>query len=93
MKMVATAYNETIKYTTVLPKMCIDELKMLADKKLIPSVSHAIRVAVENFLAVQKQQEYANAMKEAATDEAFISRTMDTQNAFCFADEDGVSSW
>jgi metal-responsive CopG/Arc/MetJ family transcriptional regulator len=91
--MVATAYNESIKYTTVLPKTCIDELKYLADKKIIPSVSHAIRVAVENFIEVQKQQEYAGLMREAAKDENFIKRTMDTQEEFSAIDAEGVLAW
>ena len=41
-----------IKYTTVLPKICIDELKDLTDKKIIPSVSQGIRLAVEDFVFV-----------------------------------------
>ena len=63
--MPATTYKETsVKYTTILPKTCIDELKNLADKKNVSSVNQGIRLAVENFVAIQKQQEYANLMQE-----------------------------
>ena len=85
--MPATTYKETsVKYTTILPKTCIDELKNLADKKIVSSVNQGIRLAVENFVAIQKQQEYANLMQEAVSDESFIKRTMDAQNDFSAAD-------
>jgi len=76
----------SIKYTTVLPKGCIDDLKILADKKIVPSVSQGIRLAIENFVAHQKQQEYANGIREAMGDNAFITRTMDTHNDFSSVD-------
>ena len=92
--MLSTNYRESsIKYTTVLPKGCIDELKNLTDKKVIPSVSQGIRLAVENFVAVQKQQEYMQSLREAADDKAFIKRTLDTQNDFVFIDEEGEEPW
>ena len=83
----------SVKYTTVLPKTCIDEMKDLADKKIVPSVSQGIRLAIENFIAFQKQQEYANSLKDAANDSAFIKRTLDTQNDFAVVDSEGVGSW
>ena len=91
--MVATAPKETsIKYTAVLPKVCIDELKSLVDKKIVPSVSQGIRLAIENFVAMQKQQEYENGVKAAMSDEAFVLRTMDMQNDFTTVDEEGVGT-
>ena len=90
----ASAFKEaSIKYTTVLPRACIDEMKNLADKKVVSSVSQGIRLAIENFIAVQKQQEYANSMKNAASDSAFVKRTMDVQNDFAFVDGEGIGSW
>jgi len=92
--MLAVAPKEaSIKYTTVLPKVCIDELKSLADKKIVPSVSQGIRLAIENFVAMQKQQEYENEVREAMNDNAFLRRTMDTQNDFTEIDEEGVGQW
>jgi len=92
--MLATSPKEvSIKYTTVLPKECIDELKNLADKKVVPSVSQGIRLAIENFIDAQKQQEYINKMQEAMSDNDFIRRTMDTQNDFETIDEEGIWKW
>ncbi|MCL2197408.1 MAG: hypothetical protein FWB80_00645 [Defluviitaleaceae bacterium] len=89
-----TAYKESsIKYTTVLPRVCIDELKNLADKKIIPSVSQGIRLAIEEFVAIQKKDEYAALMREAANDKAFIARTMDAQNDFTIIDNEGAGEW
>ena len=79
----------SIKYTTVLPKVCIDEMKNLAEKKIVSSVSQGVRLAIENFIAVQKQLEYVNSLKDAKADDAFIKRTMDTQNDFAVVDEEG----
>ena len=92
--MQAIPQKETsIKYTTVLPKSCIDELKNLASKKVVPSVSQGIRMAIENFVAIQKQQDYENGIKEAASDNAFIQRTMDTQADFASIDDEGAGEW
>jgi len=80
-------YREaSTKYTTVLPRSCLDGLKDLADRKIIPSVSQGIRLAVEDFVAVQNQRSYESSMRDAATDEAFIKRTMDAQNDFVHVD-------
>jgi hypothetical protein len=47
-------YREAfVKYTTVLPKECLNELKALTEKKVIPSVSQGIRRTVEDFVTVQ----------------------------------------
>jgi len=90
MIMQAIASKEaSIKYTTVLPKVCIDEMKNLAEKKIVSSVSQGVRLAIENFIAVQKQLEYVNSLKDAKADDAFIKRTMDTQNDFAVVDEEG----
>jgi len=92
--MLATISNElAIKYTTMLPKTCIDEMKNLTDKKIVPSVSQGIRLAIENFITIQKQHEYTNNLKNAAKDAAFIKRTMDTQNDFSYVDQEGVETW
>lgn len=94
--MLKTVYSEpSIKYTTVLPKECLNVLRELAEKKIISSVNQGIRLAVEDFVARQKKQEYFLAVSEAANDEAFKKRTMDAQNDFIHADADMVvkSEW
>jgi metal-responsive CopG/Arc/MetJ family transcriptional regulator len=82
----------SVKYTTILPKDCLEELKQLADMKVISSVSQGIRMAVEEFVAIRKKLAYENAMREAAEDEAFMGRTMDAQHDFIFADAE-VEKW
>ena len=84
----ATHREASVEYTTVLPKTCIDELKSLADKKIVPSVNQGIRLAIEEFVALQKRQEYANLMREAMGDEAFVNRTMSAQYDFSIVDEE-----
>ena len=92
--MVSTTLKEaSVKYTTVLPKVCIDELKSLTDKKVVPSVSQGIRLAIESFIALQKQQAYEHEIQAAMDDEAFVQRTMDTQNDFSVVDEEGAGTW
>ena len=76
----------------VLPKSCVDDLKKLAAKKIIPSVSQGIRLAVEEFIAIQKKQEYVGLMGEASRDDAFIKRTQDAQSDFVIAEE-GARTW
>jgi hypothetical protein len=87
-------YREaSVKYTAILPRECLDELKALTDIKVIPSVSQGIRLAVEDFVTIQKQRVYESAMREAAVDEAFMKRTADTQNDFAVVDADGEETW
>ena len=70
--MLNTNYSEaSVKYTTILPRGCLDELKSLADRKIIPSVSQGIRLAVEDFVAIQKQRSYASLMRDAAEADVF----------------------
>ena len=83
----------SIKYTTVLPKECLDELRNLTDKKIIQSVSQGIRLAVEDFVAIQKRRDYEESMRTAANDDAFIKRTVDTQNDFRAVDSEGETAW
>jgi metal-responsive CopG/Arc/MetJ family transcriptional regulator len=87
-------YSEaTVKYTTVLPRDCVNELKRLAEMKVIPSVNQGIRQALEGFIAQNKQREYELAMQEAASDTAFLKRTLDTQKAFANSDAEGMDAW
>jgi metal-responsive CopG/Arc/MetJ family transcriptional regulator len=83
----------SVKYTTVLSRECLNELKALTDKKIIPSVSQGIRWAVENFVDFQKKQAYEDSMKSAALDAEFIKRNIETQNDFTVVDAEGEGSW
>jgi len=82
-----------VKYTAMLSQDSIKELKALAEKKIIPSVSHGIRFAVEDFVALQKRREYAELMCEAAKDNEFIKRTIDMQEDFAAIDYAGDEKW
>ena len=73
---------EKIKYTTVLPKQAVEELKMLAMQQVIPSINQGIQKAIESFLVEKKKEQYQQQMKEASSDEAFLKRTSETQTAF-----------
>ena len=83
----------SIKYTTVLPKQCLDDLKILTERKVILSVSQGIRLAIEGFIESQNRYHYELSMKDAAVDSAFIKRTMDTQADFKAVDEEGEDAW
>jgi pantothenate kinase type III len=71
----------------------IDELKKLAEQKTIPSVNQGIRLAVDNFIAQVKQQEYELAMSKAGADASFLKRTLDMHNAFADSDSEGIDKW
>jgi hypothetical protein len=87
------AQETSVKYTAVLPRAYVIELKALAGKKIIPSVNQGIRLAVENFVAFHQQQEYELALQAAAADQAFIKRTLDTQEDFSAVDAEGENPW
>ena len=94
MNMMNANYRESsVKYTTLLPRECLDELKAMTERKVIPSVNQGIRLAVESFVFDQKQRAYSEAMREAAADKAFIRRTLETQEDFAAADAEGESEW
>ena len=87
------AREASVKYTAVLPKECLDELKAMTEKKVIPSVSQGIRLAVEDFVTVHRQRTYEDAMREAAADQSFIKRTLDAQEEFAAVDAEGDEIW
>lgn len=73
---------EKIKYTTVLPKRVVEELRTLTILQIIPSINQGIQKAIESFLVEKKKEQYKKQMKQASSDEAFLKRTRDTQTAF-----------
>ncbi|MDR1915514.1 MAG: hypothetical protein LBQ58_02945, partial [Synergistaceae bacterium] len=78
---------------TVLPRHYVDELKAMAEKRIIPSVNQGIRSAVEIFVSDHKRRVYEMEMKEAACDEAFINRTIETQEIFSISDAENDIKW
>ena len=85
--------NQTVKYTAILPQDCMSELRIMAEKKVIPSVNQGIRAAVMDFVKTHKKREYRLSMREAAKDEAFVKRMTDTMKAFELADAEIGSEW
>ena len=51
------------------------------------------RQAVDDYLAQVRKQQYEAMMKEAAKDEAFISRTSKCDEDFVFADGEVQGEW
>jgi hypothetical protein len=84
---------KAVKYTTILPRDSISELRRLADRKIIPSINQGIRIAVEDFVKASRLKEYERGVLAAATDEAFIKRTMDAQQAFEAVDSEVFGQW
>ena len=85
--------SQTVKYTAILPRDCVQELRNMAEEKIIPSVNQGIRAAVEDFVKAHKEREYRRSMREAAEDEAFVRRMTDTMKAFEFADAELDGKW
>lgn len=85
--------KQTIKYTATLSEESIQELKALAEKKVIPSVNYAIREAIEEYIAQTKKQMYEKQMQEAAEDERFQKRTIGCDKEFTFVDSEVSGTW
>jgi len=85
--------NQTVKYTAILPKDHVKELRNMADKKIIPSINQGIRVAVEDFIKARNESEYKQNMLEASKDESFKKRMADTMTAFEYADAKVEGEW
>lgn len=85
--------KQTIKYTATLPESSVDELKMLAKRKIIPSVNFAIREAINLYIAQTKRELYEKEMQKAAKDKDFLMRTMESDKDFCFIDSEVGKDW
>ncbi len=85
--------RQTIKYTATLPETSVDELKMLAEKKVIPSVNFAIREAIDIYITQRKKELYEKQMQEAAQDKIFLKRTIDSNKDFFFVDSEVRGDW
>lgn len=84
---------ETTRITITLPIAFIDELKMLAKTKQVPSLNYAIREAVDDYLVLTRKKQYFEMMKEASKDERFLNRTSKCDKDFAFIDSEVQSEW
>jgi hypothetical protein len=73
---------ETIRYTATLPAPYVDELRKMAEEKIIPSVNFAINKALDEYLKNLKASRYEALMREASRDKAFLARTMSCAEDF-----------
>jgi hypothetical protein len=85
--------RKTIKYTTALPESSINELKLLAERKIIPSVNFAIREAIHLYIAQTKREVYEKEMREAAKDGDFLKRTLESDEDFSSVDSEVGQGW
>ncbi len=85
--------SKTIRYTATLPELYIDELKEMAQAKVIPSVNYAIREALDGYLKQIKKNEYEAKLREAADDAAFMQRTMNCAEDFSCSDSEVQGEW
>ena len=80
--------SKSVKYTATLSGSSIEELKQLAQKKVVPSVNFAIREAISAYIVQTKKVLYEKEMKEASLDEDYLRRTYETQEDFICADKE-----
>ncbi len=85
--------DKSIKYTATLSDSSIEELKHLAQKKVVPSVNFAIREAIETYIVQTKKELYEKEMQEAAQDEDYLRRTYETQEDFYYVDNEAIPEW
>ena len=85
--------SDTTRYTATLPLVYMEELRKMADAKKIPSVNFAINKALEDYLKNQKAQQYTALMREAGQDEAFLARTLSSNDDFSIVDNEVKGSW
>jgi len=84
---------ETIRYTTTLPLDYVNELKLMAKEKKIPSVNFAINEALDAYLKNRKASHYADMMQEAGRDKAFLARTTNCAEDFEIVDSEVSGTW
>ena len=80
--------EKTVRYTATLPLAHLEELKDMANAKVVPSVNFAVNEAVTEYLSTQKALRYNALMQEARQDEAFLARTLACDEAFKYADSE-----
>lgn len=85
--------SPNIRYTTVLPANYVEELKQLAEQKIISSVNNGIREAIEMFLEEAKRELYKQGIADAAGDQRFLERTLESQSDFANSDNEVGGQW
>ena len=84
---------KTIRYTATLPLDHVNELRVLAKEKKIPSVNYAINVALDMYIREHKAAEYEAQMVIAGQDSTFLSRTLSCADDFSAIDDEVDGKW
>jgi DNA polymerase/3'-5' exonuclease PolX len=84
---------ETVRYTATLPMPYVDELKKMAEAKIVPSVNYAINEALDEYLKNRKASRYQALMREAGRDNAFLARTASCAEDFKALDNEVPGTW
>lgn len=74
--------KDGIKYTVLLPEHDIDQLKILAECKIISSVNSGVREAVEEYIVRIKKELYEKELIRAVNDPDFIRRNEEIEKEF-----------
>ena len=85
--------TKTTRYTATLPLDHVNELRVLAKEKKIPSVNYAINVALDMYIKEQKIAEYKAQMENASKDKEFLSRTLNCVSDFIAIDGEVDGKW
>ena len=85
--------TDMVRYTTTLPIIYIEELKEMTKEKKIPSVNYAIKEALDEYIKSRKAAQYAQMMRDAGRDEAFLERTFKCARDFIAIDIEVSGSW
>lgn len=78
----------TVKSTVNLDKKLKEQLEILVKEEKISSLTEGINNAIYDYLKKMKRLSYEMKMKEAASDKAFMARTMRIQKEFEGLDRD-----
>ena len=90
------AIDNSIKYTVVLPKADILELKNFTQKKIVSSVNAAVREAVEEYITKLKSENYKKELIDAVNDSEFLKRVDETMKFYQEGDsetEELMNKW
>jgi hypothetical protein len=71
----------------------VEELRKMAEEKIVPSVNFAINEALDEYLKNRKAARYETLMKEAGRDKAFLARTASCAEDFIAADSEVSGGW
>lgn len=77
-----------VKYTVVLPKSDIQQLKKLSEKKIIDSINSGVREAVGEYIIKLNKDMYKKELMEAMKDKEYIKRNNDISQSFRHADKE-----